>query len=104
MACTGARLDVLLICSWQADARELRDTISAAGYEPALRRVDFESALRAVVVGRFDIAGYVPTPGLKRETVESVLREHAPAMPLVAADTPEELAREIIRALELRSS
>jgi hypothetical protein len=104
MAFTGARLHVLLICSWQTDGRELRDTISAAGYEPALRRVDFEAALRAALASRFDIAGYVPTSSLKRETVQSILREHAPAMPLVTADALDDLAREIIRVLEQRSS
>jgi len=104
MAFTGARLHVLLVCSWQTDTRELRDAISAAGYALVVRRADFEAALRAALADRFDIAGYVPTPGLKRETVQSIFREHAPSVTVAVADTVDALAHEIIRVLEQRCS
>jgi hypothetical protein len=104
MALSGARLNVLLICPWQIDLRELRDTISAAGYTAVVRRVDFAAAIRAALVAsRFDLAAYVPTPGLKRDAVQSILREH-PALMLVSADTLTELGREIVCTLEQRSS
>jgi hypothetical protein len=104
MACTDARLHVLLICPWQIDLRELRNTISAAGYTAVVRRVDFAAAVRAALVAsRFDLAAYVPTPGLKREAVQSILGEHPPVT-LVAADTLEYLAREIVCTITQRSN
>ncbi len=97
----NVKMRILLVRPWTEDLAPLRAELRGAGIDAQLVRIDFEPALNAALVrDRFDAVIFDPkTPGITRELIETRLREHRRAAPVVVLDSVLTIARDLERAL-----
>lgn len=106
MTPASVKVRILLIRSWTESLAPLRAELRAAGFEAEIVRIDFEPALNAALAReRFDAVIFDPaTGGIPRSVVETRLREHRRAAPLVVLGSLSTIGAELHRALaELRN-
>ncbi len=102
----SVKVRILLIRSWTESLAPLRAELRAAGFEAELVRIDFEPALNAALAReRFDAVIFDPDiRGITRSVVETRLREHRRAAPVVVLESLSTIGAELHRALaELRN-
>jgi hypothetical protein len=101
MSAAGVKIWILLVRPWTGSLGALRAELRGAGIDAELVRIDFEPALNAALVReRFDAVVYDPaTPGITRELIETRLREHRRAAPVVVLTSVSTIAGDLERAL-----
>lgn len=98
----GELLRVLLIQSWVVPGSDVRDALRAAGYDPKIFRVDFESALVAALQrGSYHVVLLdSQSTGVPRLMVEQLMIEHGMHLiPLVVLVPRQDLASDVRIAL-----
>jgi DNA-binding response OmpR family regulator len=106
MASANVKIRILLVRPWTEPLAPLRAELRSGGFDAQLVRIDFEPALNAALAReRFDAVIFDPaTPGLSRELIETRLREHRRAAPVVVLESVSTIAGALARALaELRN-
>lgn len=104
MAADREKVRILLVRPWTEPLREFRAALAATGIEARISRVDIEPALNAALSRTsFDLIVLDPrTPGITRELVESLLRDHRRLVQIVMFGELAETMTAVARALRQR--
>ena len=81
----SAGLSILLVCPWTMHIGALRAALREDGIDAEIATADFTARLRAAFdQHQFAAAYYVATPGLPFDVVDSLVRQRAPKLRLIA--------------------